>query len=97
MKNYIVYDESGTILRTGICPENMVKIQAQENELVLEGEANDVECRIINGKIVRKTEKEIALIKKKREPDPKEELISQRMHEIMRRQAIEELTREGKI
>ena len=97
MKNYIVYDESGTILRTGICPENMVKIQAQKGEFIMEGKANDVECRIINSKIVRKTEEEIALLKKEMEPNPKEQLISQRMHEIMRRQAIEELTREGKI
>ena len=97
MKNYIIYNESGTILRTGICPENMVKIQAQKGEFVMEGKANDIEDRIINGEIIRKTEREIALIKKKMEPDPKEQLISQRMHEIMRRQAIEELTKEGKI
>ena len=97
MKNYIVYDESGTILRTGICPKNMVKIQAQKDEFIMEGIANDIEYRVINGKIVRKTEEEIALLKKKMEPDPKELLISQRMHEIMRRQSIEELTREGKI
>ena len=97
MKNYIVYDESGTIVRTGICPKNMVKIQAQKGELIMEGKANDIEDRVINGKIIRKTEREIALIKKKMEPDLKEQLISQRMHEIMRRQAIEELTREGKI
>ena len=98
MKNYIVYNRDGEILRTGMCPDSMVRIQAQgEGELVMEGKANDIEHKIINGKIIRKTEEEIALIKKEMEPDPKERLISQRMHEIMRRQAIEELTKEGKI
>ena len=97
MKNYIIYNRDGGILRTGICPDDMMKIQVQEGELVMEGKANDIEHKIINGEIVRKTEEENALLKKEMEPNPKEQLISQRMHEIMRRQAIEELTREGKI
>ena len=97
MKNYIVYDESGTILRTGICPDDMMRIQAQEGELVMEGKANDVENRIVKGKIVRKSEAEINAIKEAMKPDPKELLISQRMSEIVRKQAIKELTEEGKI
>ena len=95
--NYIIHDKDGNILRTGTCPVDMFSLQARQGETVMEGKANDIENRIINGKIIRKTKKEIALIKKEMEPDPKERLIGQRMHEIMRRQAIEELTREGKI
>ena len=95
--NYIVYDKDGNILRTGTCPVDMFSLQAQQGETVMEGIANDMEHRIVEGKIVRKSEAEINAIKEAMEPDPKEQLISQRMHEIMRRQAIEELTREGKI
>ena len=95
--NYIVYDKDGNILRTGICPQDMVQLQTGTDEFVMEGAANDIEHRIVKGKIVRKSEAEINAIKEAMEPDPKEQLISQRMHEIMRRQAIEELTREGKI
>ena len=97
MKNYIVYDKSGTILRTGICPDDMMNIQVQEGELVMEGAANDIELRIVKGKIVRKSETEINAIKEAMKPDPKELLISQRMSELVRKQAIKELTKEGKM
>ena len=97
MKNYIVFNGDGEILRTGICPDDMMNIQVQEGELVMEGAANDIEHRIVKGKIVRKSEAEISLIRKKLEIDPKERLISQRMSEIVRKQAIKELTEEGKI
>ena len=95
--NYIVYDESGTILRTGICPDDMFSLQAQQGETVMEGIANDIEDRIIKGKIVRKSEAEINVIKEAMKPDPKELLIRQRMSEIVRKQAIKELTEEGKM
>ena len=95
--NYIVYDKDGNILKTGICPQDMVQLQAGTDEFVMEGAANDIEHRIVKGKIVRKSEAEISLIRKKLEIDPKERLISQRMSEIVRKQAIKELTKEGKI
>ena len=97
MKNYIIYNRDGGILRTGICPDDMMNIQVQEGEFVMEGAANDIEHRIVKGKIVRKSEAEINAIKEAMKPDPKELLISQRMSEIVRKQAIKELTEEGKI
>ena len=95
--NYIVYDKDGNILKTGICPQDMVQLQAGTDEFVMEGAANDIEHRIVKGKIVRKSEAEINAIKEAMEPDPKERLISQRMSEIVRKQAIKELTEEGKM
>jgi len=95
--NYIVYDKDGNILKTGICPQDMVQLQAGTDEFVMEGTANDIEHRIVKGKIVRKSEAEINAIKEAMKPDPKERLISQRMSEIVRKQAIKELTEEGKI
>ena len=97
MKNYIVFNGDGEILRTGICPDDMMNIQVQEGELVMEGKANDIEHRIVKGKIVRKSEAEINAIKEAMKSDPKERLISQRMSETVRKQAIKELTEEGKI
>ena len=37
MKNYIVYNDAGKILRTGVCPDTDFLAQAHENELVMEG------------------------------------------------------------
>ena len=95
--NYIIYDKDGNILKTGICPQDIVQLQAGTDEFVMEGIANDIEDRIIKGKIVRKSEAEINVIKEAMKPDPKELLISQRMSEIVRKQAIKELTEEGKM
>jgi len=95
--NYIVYNKDGNILRTGACPERMVQLQVGIDEFVIEGIANDMEDKIVEGKIVRKSEAEINLIKEAAKPNSKELLISQRMNEILRRQVIEELTKEGKL
>jgi len=95
--NYIIHDKDGNILKTGICPQDMVQLQAGTDEFVMEGAANDIEYRIVKGKIVRKSEAEINAIKEAMKPDPKERLISQKMNEILRKQAIKELTKEGKM
>ena len=49
MKNYIVYNDAGKILRTGVCPDTDFLAQAHENELVMEGEADDSLHWIDNG------------------------------------------------
>lgn len=51
MKNYIVYDQTGNILRTGICPDHLLKSEAGEGEKVIEGIASDKEHFIVNGNI----------------------------------------------
>jgi hypothetical protein len=96
MKKFIVYSPTGEILRTGICPDRMVKLQAHKNEYILEGTANDIENIIIGGKVVRKTEEEIAAVKEKmkHKPDAQEVLIQKKEREILRRMAIEELEKE---
>lgn len=43
MKNYIIYNDMGTILRTGACSENMLSLQAKDNEFLLLGIANDAD------------------------------------------------------
>ena len=59
MKNYIVYNSSGKILRTGTCPDEMMEIQAREpGELVMEGVANDLIHYIKNGQIKEKKKRE---------------------------------------
>lgn len=60
MKSYIVYDEEGKILRTGICPDEAFLKQAQTGEFVMEGAANDYFQKIVGGRVVDKTPEEIA-------------------------------------
>ena len=64
MKNFIIYNQKGEILRTGYCLPNTFYLQANENEFVMEGKANDVTQKITNagikGKVVDKTPQEIA-------------------------------------
>jgi len=100
MKHYIVYNKTtGQIIRTGSCPSSMLSIQAHdgEGELVMEGQANDEYERIVDGKVTRKTDEEIALIEAAKKPDPRELLIKSKTHEILRRMAIDELQKEGKL
>lgn len=63
MKNFIVYDKQGKILRTGTCQNSTFYRQAKENEFVMEDKANDSTQKIVNvgiaGKIVDKTPEEI--------------------------------------
>ena len=58
MKNFIIYDKEGTIKRIGVCPDNQVKIQPQENEFVIEGISDGISQKIVDRKIVDKTEVE---------------------------------------
>ena len=60
MKNFIVYDSNGNILRTGQCPDSMVSIQANtQMETVIEGIADDRMQKIVNGKVVDRPPEEI--------------------------------------
>ncbi len=97
MKNYLVYNQEGKILRTGSCPDDMIEIQAQKDEFVMEGVANDIEDKIIDHQVIRRTEEEINMIKERMKPDPKELLIQQMMQELLRGQAISELRKKGKL
>lgn len=97
MKNYVVFNGEGEILRIGICPDDMLKIQARNGELVLEGIANDVEHQVSNGKVERKSQEAIDDYKKKMKLDPREILIRERMDRILRNMAIKELEEKEKI
>ena len=58
MKHYIVYDANGLILRTGVCAEQDFNLQANNDELVMEGAANDSTQMIIDGVVCEKPEPE---------------------------------------
>ena len=58
MKHYIVYDASGLILRAGVCAEQDFNFQANNDELVIEGVANDSTQMIIDGVVCEKPEPE---------------------------------------
>ena len=59
MKEYIVYNTTGIILRTGSVSDDDFAKQAQEGESVIEGSANDATQKIVGGKIVNKTPEEL--------------------------------------
>jgi len=63
MKQFIVYNQEGKILRNGSCGVQDFFQQAEDREFVMEGKANDVTQKIVNigieGKVVNKTLKEI--------------------------------------
>lgn len=59
MKNYIVYNEQGKILRTGICLDDYFEQQATSDENIIEGIANANLNYISNGLIVNFPEKPI--------------------------------------
>lgn len=52
MKNYIIYEHLGKILRTGSAPEEYILMQALENEFVLEGVADDASQYIKGGMVL---------------------------------------------
>lgn len=56
--NYIVFNSIGEILRTGMCADTDLELQAHENEFVIEGTANDSIHRINLGtlEVENKTE-----------------------------------------
>jgi len=73
MKNFIVYDEHGKILRTGFCQDNTFYLQAQDGEFVIKGKANAATQKVVgigvDGKVVDKTPEEIEAAKP---PQPKQ-------------------------
>lgn len=59
--NFIVYDQYGSILRTGSCSPEYLELQAQTNEFVIEGIANDNTQYIENSEIKNFTAEELEL------------------------------------
>ena len=57
--NFIIYNSTGTILRTGSCPNSMLSIQAQNGETVIEGQANQNAQYISDGVVTNYTEAEL--------------------------------------
>jgi len=57
MKPFVVYDATGKILRTGNAPD--ISIQALDGEFVIEGEADLMNDRVVDGVIVKKDAVEI--------------------------------------
>jgi len=78
--NYIVYDQSGNIVKTGVCPSKMVHLQARLGEIVMEGIASDIVHKIVGGEIVEMspTEKSIKI-------GADNNLVRNKMNEILRR------------
>jgi hypothetical protein len=58
VKQFIIYDEQGFILRCGNCADSDIDLQARDSESVIEGIADDSTQMIINGVVCDKPEPE---------------------------------------
>ena len=56
MKSYIVYGNDGIIVRTGLCSQHDLHLQAIDGQFVIEGEADDASKMIVDGNIVDRPE-----------------------------------------
>jgi hypothetical protein len=56
MKQFIVHDAAGSILRTGSCSDDDLVLQAGNGEVVVEGVADDATQRFSGGVLVTKPE-----------------------------------------
>lgn len=54
MKNFVIYDSEGTILRTGSCPDEVFALQRSGDEIILEGVADDATQYVVDGVVVDK-------------------------------------------
>lgn len=68
MKRYLIYDKNGIILRRGQCIDKVFGLQTAPGEFIMEGVADDITQKVINGEIVDKTPEEI---KAEKPPEPK--------------------------
>jgi len=59
MGNFIIYNTEGYILRTGSCPDSMIKNQIVDGEFVISGEADQETQKIVNHLVFDKTQTEI--------------------------------------
>ncbi len=59
MKNFVVYDESGKILRTGSCGDKDFYRQCHVDEYIMEGQADDIKQKIVDDEVVNKTPEEL--------------------------------------
>jgi len=102
MKNFIIYNGNGTILRTGCCPDEMFDIQRASNEFIKEGIADDSRHYIDKEDNIVEFTEEMKLVQnaKRIERESKRQndrLIRNKIDEIIRNQAINELKKEGKL
>jgi hypothetical protein len=54
MRRFIVYSNEGEILRTGVCQDSDLSLQAQVNETVMEGVALDHQDYIVDGVVTKR-------------------------------------------
>lgn len=59
MKSFIVHNQEGGILRIGTCQDIDLLLQAQKGEFVIEGTADCIKQKIVDEKLVDKTQEEI--------------------------------------
>ena len=60
MKYYVYDSVTGMVLRTGDCPESLIPLQTHdENDIAVDGYANDIRHKVVAGSLVLKTDQEL--------------------------------------
>lgn len=59
MSDFIIYDATGRILRTGSAPDDMIEIQAQDGEFLMETTANASTHYVLEGEVTAYTTGEL--------------------------------------
>jgi hypothetical protein len=54
IKNYVVHDQNGMIVRTGSAPEGMISIQAGTGEYAIEAAGDDLTQYVVGGAVTDK-------------------------------------------
>lgn len=52
MKNFVIYKSNGEIVRTGICQDDTLEMQAEDGELLLEATLTDQDTYVAGGALV---------------------------------------------
>ena len=104
MTNFIVFNPgTGQIKRTGSCLEDIIYLQCMDGECVIKGDA-DLNLHMIDMETLERIDKPDSVLQEEKtfiealfKKDEDEAIISTKAQEILRRMAIEELKKEGKI
>lgn len=72
MKKYLIYDNTGEIVRIKTQSHGAFRGTLEQGQFIIEGSANPLTEKVVNGKIVPKTAQEIAAIPAPKPIPPRE-------------------------
>lgn len=59
MKSYVIYNEKGDILKFGVTSKSVEHLLLGNGEFAAEGKGDDLLNKVVDGRIIKKKQKEI--------------------------------------